>query len=40
MVKFDGKEKITFNYVNFLYFWLVRFALVETKETSKDKYNN
>ena len=38
MVKFDGKEGITFNRVNVLDFWLVGFASVETEETPKDKY--
>lgn len=38
MVKFDEKEEIIFDCVNVLEFWLVRFALVETKETTKDKY--
>lgn len=38
MDKFDKKEEITFNYINIYDFQLVRFALVEIKETFKDKY--
>lgn len=38
MITMNEKEMIEFNQLNVIDFWLVRFALVKTKETLKEKY--
>ena len=38
MLTFEGKEGITFDWVNIIDFWLVEFTLVKTKDTFEDKF--
>lgn len=37
MIKFDWKEVIIFDSVNIFHFWLIKFALIKTKEIPKIK---
>lgn len=37
MIIFEKKDKITFDWIDVLNFWLIEFALIETNKTPKDE---
>lgn len=38
MITMNEKDRIEFDWLNVINFWLIKFALVETVETSEEKY--